>query len=176
MWQNSDEGLVVLSPEGEVLAASPEKLLEKLTAVRFPGQQFTEAFLLTYRGFMTPQRLAQLLKWRLQHVPVLAGQSRNDWSKVVCLNIACRCLTTKNKLLRNRLSLFIVACSTCCGCGSVCIRAISTEIPPPLTLKPPSRCWRLSRQRWPTEFAALWPPDRVRHDQHTPPPCDCKTK
>ena len=81
IWKMPDDGSVVVSAEGEIVAATAEKLVERVTAARFAGQQFTEAFLLTFRGFLVPARLALLLKWRLQHIPILSGQSKAEWTK-----------------------------------------------------------------------------------------------
>lgn len=69
VWTLPDEGNLWMDANGEVAAATPEKLVEILTAPRFPGQLFTDAFLLTFRTFLAPLRLLELLQSRLEHMP-----------------------------------------------------------------------------------------------------------
>lgn len=68
VWLLPDEGSLLLEGN-EVVAGTPEKLVERLTAPKFPGQLYTDAFLLTFRTFLMPLRLMQLLRSRLEHMP-----------------------------------------------------------------------------------------------------------
>lgn len=67
-WSVPDDGLVIRE-DNVVVSATPEKLVELLTAPQYAGQQFTDAFLLTFRSFLSPLRFAQLLKSRVKFIP-----------------------------------------------------------------------------------------------------------
>ncbi len=93
MWEQSDEG-VLLIEDGEVVAGTPEKLVEHLTSPKFPGQLYTDAFLLTFRTFLMPLRLMQLLRGRLDCLPrVPSKMSAADYSLEVVQPIRLRVFT-----------------------------------------------------------------------------------
>ena len=89
-WTQPDEGVLLLDSDGAVAAGTPEKLVERLTGVHFPGQEFTEAFLLTFRSFLSPLDLARLLNSRLAEIPRPVSMSANDFDQTIVAPIHLR--------------------------------------------------------------------------------------
>ena len=93
MWTQPDEGLVLYDNK-TVAAGSTEKLVEILTAPHYPGQLYTHTFLLTFRSFVTPAKLAELLKLRLQHIPKPEGMSKSEFETDIVAPIQLRVFNT----------------------------------------------------------------------------------
>jgi hypothetical protein len=89
IWKQPDEGALLVADK-LIVGGTPEKLVERLTGPIYPGRQFTDAFLLTFRTFLAPVRFAELLGLRLRYIPKPIGVSKQEFATDIIASIRLR--------------------------------------------------------------------------------------
>jgi len=89
--------------KGGIKAATVEKLVQRVTPEGRPDPKLLEDFLLTYRSFITPVRLMELLKERFHTKPPagLNSVEKNDFNKKVLRPVHLRILNLCKSWIRN---------------------------------------------------------------------------
>ena len=101
--------LATLGGLPEIKCATLAVLVERLTFEKYPGHDWVQAFLLTYRSFTTPTALLIQLRYRYRIVP-LPGLKPDEEQEFILKKQVCV-----------RVRVHVCACACACVCVCVCV-------------------------------------------------------
>ncbi|KAL4080846.1 ras GEF [Scleroderma citrinum] len=100
---NYDPAAVLIDPDGTVRGGTVPALVERLTAHEYADPNFSRAFLMTFRSFMTLEELLRLLvdRFWVQPPPDLDADELADWRKYKQYIVRMRVINTLKSMVQD---------------------------------------------------------------------------